>query len=43
MEWYEASLRGDDDYDGAAYAHLLVRLIGIGLGLAVILANGSAV
>ncbi len=42
MEWYEHDLAGPD-YDGRAYARLLMRLVGIGLGLAVILAAGSAV
>ncbi len=30
MEWYEHDLSGPD-YDGPAYAWLLVRLVGIGL------------
>ena len=39
MEWYEHDLSGPD-YDGPAYARLLVRLAALGLGLGLIIAAG---
>ena len=41
MEWYEHDLSGPD-YDGPAYARLLVRLAGLGLLVGLAMASGSA-